>query len=281
MGLALVVALGALQGLTEFLPVSSSGHLRLLAAFFGVAEPQTLFDIMLHIGTLVAVVAVYGDLFKTILRECLQTLRASVRSPGEFREILARAPYTRLALYVCVATVPTGLIAIGFGDVLEALAVDVRLVGAALIVNGGLLLWMRVLQRRRVATGARSIEEVRLRDALVVGTLQGLGIMRGISRSGSTITAGLMTGLDQEASAAFSFLLAVPAIIGALILKFDVAALSGDQWIHALLGAGVAAIVGTLALRLLLRMLRVGRLHLFAWYCFALGAIAIWTGVST
>ena len=271
----LVIALAALQGLTEFLPVSSSGHLRLLAEAFGVDEPQTLFDILLHVGTLVAVFIVYRAVFGRMLG----SLGRVLRRPGEVRQQFTADPDLRLFVYATLATVPTGLIAIVAGDAMEQLAVHVGAVGAALMINGGILLVLRMLTVGRWHASAahprRSIDGLRLRDALLIGTAQGVGIIRGISRSGTTITTGMLTGLDQEAAATFSFVMAVPAILGALVMHLRHGGLSADGLVHALVGAAVAAAVGTVALLLLLRLLRGGRLHLFAWYCFALGAAAI------
>lgn len=271
----MVIALAALQGLTEFLPVSSSGHLRLLSEVFGVDEPQTLFDILLHVGTLVAVVVVYRAVFGRMLRA---VVGVALR-PSTARAAFAADADLRLFVYATLGTIPTGLIAIAFGDHLEAFSADIGVVGAALVVNGFILLALRALTIGRWRASAerprRGLAELRLSDALVIGVAQGFGIIRGISRSGSTITAGLATGLDQSAAATFSFVLSVPAILGALVLKLDVDALGEGGLAPALVGAVVAAVVGTVALLALLRLLRGGHLHHFAWYCFALGAAAI------
>jgi undecaprenyl-diphosphatase len=243
----MVIALAALQGIAEFLPISSSGHLRLLAELFGVDEPQTLFDILLHVGTLVAVFFVYRHVFG---RMALALGRVLVR-PNTARAAFAADADLRLFVYAILATVPTGLIAIAFGDALEGLAAHTGLVGAALIVNGFILLALRGLTIGRWRSAPdrprRTLAELRLRDALIIGTAQGFGIIRGISRSGTTITAGLATGLDQHAAATFSFVLSVPAILGALVLELDPSKLGADGLAQALVGAVVAAVVGTLA----------------------------------
>lgn len=273
MALGLVVALAVLQGLTEFLPVSSSGHLRLLSEWFGVDRPQTLFDIVLHVGTLVPIVFVYRGELGRMIAACWRVLRAPRTLPDE--------PYARLTLLVGVATVPTGIIALTIGHAMEALAMDIAFVAAALTVNGVVLLGLGVLQARPSAVDGRTLDELRVRDALIVGTLQGFAIFRGISRSGSTITAGLLCGIERETAAAFSFLLSIPAILGALILEFDAEALGGEGLPVFLLGGVVAALSGLFALVVLLRMLRRGRLHHFAWYCFALAALAFWWRFTT
>lgn len=273
----MAIALGVLQGLTEFLPVSSSGHLRLLEALFGVEDPQTFFDILLHLGSLIAVFIVFRDVFWRMITATGRVLRR----PTRLAEGLAAEPDARLVLLAGVATIPTGLIGVLLGDVMEGLASDIWVVGIALLVTAAILVLLGRLTARRAASGqpGRGLGELRLSDALFVGTVQGLAVFRGISRSGSTITAGLVVGLDREASAALSFVLSVPAILGALVMKFDAAALgTGDAVIFAA-GALASAVVGTLALLLLLRMLRAGRLHYFAWYCLALGVAAIVYGL--
>jgi undecaprenyl-diphosphatase len=266
--LTLTIALAVLQGLTEFLPVSSSGHLRLLSAFFGVEEPQTFFDVALHVGTLIPILLIYRSSVGKILVELLAVTRRSAS--------LETSPYARLGLFVVVASVPTGLIGVFVGPLMEALAADLLWVGVALAANGVLLLFLGRLSRRIDAGGeARSIEALTARDALVIGVIQGCAVFRGISRSGSTITAGLLTGLDREAAATFSFLISIPAITGALVLKLAEGGLSGVDGLSLVVGVLVSAIVGWVALKWLLRLLHGGGLTHFAWYCFVVSGVTI------
>ena len=268
MAITLTIALAVLQGLTEFLPVSSSGHLRLLSAFFGVDEPQTFFDVALHVGTLIPILVIYREPVGKIVKELLAVAGRSVT--------LESSPYARLGLFVVVASIPTGLIGIFIGPMMETLAADILWVGVALGVNGCLLLFLGRLSRRIDAGGdARSIEALRLRDALVIGVIQGGAVFRGISRSGSTITAGLLTGLDREAAATFSFLISIPAITGALILKLAEGGLAGVDGVSLVVGVVVSALVGWVALKWLLRLLHGGGLTHFAWYCFVLSGVTI------
>lgn len=271
----MVIALAILQGLTEFLPVSSSGHLRLLEAVFGIDEPQTLFDVFLHVGSLVAVFIVYRAVFGRMILAIGRALRRPSGVAGQLRA----DPDLRLFVFACLGTVPTAIIALLLDDTFEAMAAHVGVVGACLIVNGFILLLLGAFNGGRLRAfpeaRRRPLAELRLGDALFIGLAQGVGVIRGISRSGTTITAAMATGLDRDAAATFSFVLAVPAILGALVLKLRGAALPPDALAQALVGAAVAAVVGTAALLLLLRLLRHGRLHHFAWYCFALGAAAI------
>ncbi|MGB0590780.1 MAG: undecaprenyl-diphosphate phosphatase [Myxococcota bacterium] len=268
MTVALVIVLAVVQGLTEFLPVSSSGHLRLIQRIFGVAEPQTFFDVVLHVGTLVPVLFVYRREIGRILKGLWASLRR-VASPDEAADF-------RLGLMVIVGSVPTGIIGIGLGDMMESLALDLGWIAAALTLNAGILFGLGVVQKRAEGKTGRTLRELTVRDALLVGTIQGMAVFRGISRSGSTITAGMLSGLDREAAAAFSFLLSVPAIFGALLLKLDLSVISADGLGIYIIGGVVACASGTAALLVLLRLLRRGRLHLFAWYCLAVAALALY-----
>ena len=268
MSVALVILLAVAQGLTEFLPVSSSGHLRLLQRGFGVEAPQTLFDVVLHVGTLVPVLFVYRREIGRMLDGLWATARRAA-TPSQTTQ-------ARLALLVVVGSVPTGLIGVGLGGFMETLALDLAWVAAALTLNAGILFGLGVVQRRAESRPGRPLEALTVRDALLVGTIQGVAVFRGISRSGSTITAGMLSGLDREAAAAFSFLLSVPAILGALILKLDLSVITADGLGIYLLGGVVACASGTAALLVLLRLLRRGRLHYFAWYCLAIAALAMY-----
>ena len=274
MGLLLILALAVLQGLTEFLPVSSSGHLRLLQAAFGVEDPQTAVDVVLHLGTLVAVLAVYG-------RDVLRILASLGRSfgllgRGQARDLLTREPDTRLALLILAGSVPAGLLGVLAGSTLEARLTNPALVGVFLLVNGAVLM---VGGRSKVGRGenpGRPLHALRWRDALLIGLAQSFALLRGISRSGSTISAGLLSGVSREDAARFSFLLSLPAIGGAAVLELrHLDAAAGPGPLPLLAGAATAALVGWLALRLLIRLVRRGRLEHFAWYCWALGLTAL------
>lgn len=253
----LALVLGIVQGFTEFLPISSSGHLRLMAAAFGIRDPQTLFDVCVHAGTLGAVVAVYGGEVRRMLGGLL-TPRWS--NPG-----------FRLGCLVVLGTIPAAVIGIGFGDLLEGQFSSVRAVGCFLMVNGAIL-----MLSKNVPEGGRGLDELRVRDAAIIGCAQAFALFRGISRSGTTIVCALRIGVARETAAAFSFLLSIPAIGGAVLLKGGQALREGGVAPGPLLtGAIAAGLTGYLALVVLIRLVKGGRLHHFAWYCWALGLIAI------
>jgi undecaprenyl-diphosphatase len=270
-----VLLLALIQGLTEFLPVSSSGHLRVAGALFGFQEPQTLVDISLHAGTLVAVVAYFRRDVADILRGLGDSLRLLLA--GRINEAFTGVAGTRMALFVVLGTVPAAVVGLGWGGELEALSVDLEFVAWMFIVNGGILLASRnlniPLDRTRMNKGAHGMGWA---DAVLVGCAQVAGLFRGISRSGSTISAGLVIGLDRETAARYSFLLSIPAILGALVLELR-HGVPADGPPVALLATGIvaSALVGLVALAGLMRAVRSGRFHLFGLYTLVLGLVVM------
>jgi len=261
--------LGIVQGVTEFLPVSSSGHLVIFQVLLGQDEPQLLFDVMLHAGTLVAILAVFrkdiADLTRTVLGA------AGIGKPAD-------RPATWLPVAIVVGCVPTGVIGVAFSEQFERLFASTTAAGTGLMITGAIListLW-------RKGAGSEGPENLSSRiaiwQALLIGVAQGLAIFPGISRSGTTIAVALLLGVERELAARFSFLLAIPAIAGALVFELkDYAppAASATSMGVMLCGAVIAAITGVLALKLLLGIVRKGQISLFAYYCWALGLLAI------
>ncbi|NVL90923.1 MAG: undecaprenyl-diphosphate phosphatase [Desulfobacterales bacterium] len=264
------VVLGIIQGLTEFLPVSSSGHLVLFQNMFGLREPELFFDVSVHVGTLVAIcVFFYKD-----LRGIIATLfSASTWSAGEdsLWEGLCQKPEMRLLGLILVGTVPTALLGLLFRPIAGKLFSSVQIVGAMLLVTG-LLLWLT----RGMKIEGRDMAHLTIWDALCIGVIQGAAILPGISRSGATIAMGLFKGLNRETAARYSFLLSIPAILGAMILELGEVPASGFPSAKVvLLGAFTAAAVGYVALGVLIRLVKKGSLHAFAPYCWLLGAMAV------
>lgn len=265
------IALGVLQGLTEFLPVSSSGHLSLLEHHFGVREPQTLFDLCLHLGTLVAVVwffrGVVGDVVVGGAGWASARLRGKAATPRQ-------SEAARLAGLVVIASLPTGAVGAVLGPRMEAWSSHPPVTGALMIFNGFLLL----STLRFTPRPATSLAGFPAWKALLVGAAQGVAILRGISRSGSTIVAASHLGMGGQDAARFSFLLFLPAVIGGFVLEAGRGwPESGvvDPW-RAGVGGLVAAAVGVVALRVLMRVLAAGRLYWFGPYCIVVGCAALW-----
>jgi undecaprenyl-diphosphatase len=244
-------AWGLIQGLTEFLPVSSSGHLVLIPALFGFEEPSLAASVMLHLGTLLAVVAYY----RTDLLHLLH-----LRRDPEARRIL---------LLLAIGTVPAALVGLTLHGPVETVFSEPWLVAVALMVTGAILLFSLL-----VGKGVRRLAEGRWTDGVVVGLAQAFALLPGISRSGMTITAGMAQGFQRKEAARFAFLLSIPAIAGAALLDGMDLVERGGFTSDLLLGMAVAAVVGYLAIAGLIRVLvRVGLLP-FALYCLAFGTAA-------
>lgn len=256
--------LGVVQGLTEFLPVSSSGHLVLFQEFFPVAGDEVLFDLLLHLGTLLPAVWFYRDDVAGIFRDALAGDGPWLERPG-----------IRLAALVGVATLPTVAIALTFKDAFEALFDVPAAVGVAFAVTAGLL-----LATARLGEGARDVLTTPWVVALALGVAQGLAITPGISRSGATIATALLLGLDRGFAVKLSFLMSVPAILGAVVLKAGEVDATGLQPLPMFAGTVAATLSGYAALVLLVRLVEHGRIHLFAWYLFGVAAFALAVGAG-
>ena len=261
--------LGVLQGLTEFLPVSSSGHLAITQRWLGL-DPESpamlLFDVTTHLGTVVAVLIVFA-------RQVQRYVGRLARESGTWN---GKRYAWHIALLGVAALVPTIGIGLGCKATLEAAFGKPVWIGVGLLVTG-VLLAATVLPCR----GRRGWKRFHWWQAFLVGAAQGIAIWPGISRSGATICVATFLGLRRRWAAEFSFFIAVPAIVGATLLKLaDTLALGSDAlartpWGPILLGSVVSCTVGVIALRLLLDVVRRGRLHYFAAYCWILGGLII------
>lgn len=253
------ILLGVLQGLTEFLPISSSGHLALAEQFFRIQKPGIVFDIFAHFGTLLSVLWVFR---RRILRLALSPFRG-----GEDLRLLG---------LLVVGSIPTGIVGLALDSIAEAAFGQSWAVGVGLLITAAVLTFA---ERRGSIFSTKALEQIRGRDALWVGLAQGIAVLPGISRSGSTIATGLFCGLRREDAAEFSFLLFIPAIVGATALKLGEAlsdpGAHSALWGSYLAGTTVAFLSGIIAIRFLIKFLRERRLTPFAIYCAVLGLIAV------
>ena len=261
------VLLGLLQGLTEFLPVSSSGHLALAQSLIpGFSQPGVLFDVTLHIGTLVAVCIYFW--------QDLRGMALSLFSSGR-----GNAAASRRMLWLLIAgSVPTAAIGLLFRKQFEAMFSDVYGVGVWFIVTGALL-----FLTDRVSTRGRELSAMGLLDALVIGVAQGLAIIPSLSRSGATIAAGVFLGLERGLLVRYSFLLSIPAVAGAFVLELVThrhEALQGFDPLAYGAGTLAALVVGYWSIGVLLNMTRSRRLSVFAYYCWAVGGLALFLAVG-
>ncbi|NOY70038.1 MAG: undecaprenyl-diphosphate phosphatase [Deltaproteobacteria bacterium] len=257
--------LGAIQGLTEFLPVSSSGHLVIFQNLFGMKTPELIFDISVHLGTLAAVFVFFSKDILSIIRSLLifafRGKKAAEARPKAMDDI-------RLALMIIAASVPTGVLGLILEKKADVLFASLILVGFMLIATGA---WMWFTKKAREHGPGLSLKNV-----LLIGLAQGIAVIPGISRSGSTIAAGLYLGLDRESATRFSFLISIPAILGAALLSVLHAPPPGTANTAVIItGAVTAFITGYAALNMLVYMVKRGKLFLFSPYCCLAGATAL------
>lgn len=251
MTLLQAILLGIIQGLTEFLPISSSGHLVLFQKIFRVAEPTLTFDIVVHLGTLIAVFAVFWRDIVSLLRK----------------------PFQRLTLLLIAGTIPTAIIGVVFKDFFEEVFASGRTLGFEFIVTGIVLFFADCLNR-----GYKDVEETSILDAAFVGLMQGAAILPAISRSGLTISGALFRNMDRDFAARFSFLLSIPAILGAAIFDMkDLIETGVGNLDSASLGAGFifAAIFGYISIKYMIGMLKKGKMRVFSYYVFVLGGLVL------
>ena len=268
--MAQAVLLGILQGITEFLPVSSSGHLVITKNLFNLNEPDLFFDTMVHFGTLIPVLLIFKEDLGTILRK-LFTLISQVSSQNQCKKALTDNPQLRLIGLIGIAIVPTAVIGILFKDLFERLFASVLMVGISLVLTGTLLSLTRIASHPQ-----KKVEGMTFVDAIVIGFSQALAITPGISRSGATISIALFLGIDRELAGRFSFLILIPAVLGAIIVNFRLPETYVLSYFSIILaGTTAAAITGYFSLRVLLRFVRQGKLYCFSPYCYGVGLFAI------
>ena len=271
MSLLSSILLGLIQGLAEFLPISSSGHLAIAEHFLGQAGvPATpdFFDVLLHLGTLVAVFAAYWQDIRDMIVELIDGVRDLVRgtTPNPI------PPARRMILLIIVGTLPL-FVVLPVKDLVEGLSGNIYFVAGALIVTGFLL-----FASDRVKKGRKTERSAKLLDVLLVGIAQAIATCPGISRSGTTITAGCFVGFERKFAVRFSFLLSIPAVLGANILSIKDAVQAGIVGAEVpmyLVGVAVAAVTGYLCIRLLKYIADKGRFGAFAYYCWAAGVLTL------
>ncbi|MCB9672729.1 MAG: undecaprenyl-diphosphate phosphatase [Alphaproteobacteria bacterium] len=247
--------LGILQGLTEFLPVSSSGHLVLFQQFLEITGDTVLFDLVLHVGTLLPVLYFYREQVAVLVRDPLQ-------GQGPFME----RDGVRLWGLLVAASVPTAIIGLTFEDTFDALFANPAALTITFAITGTLMLATRF--------APAPSRRLTLPLAIVLGIVQGMAITPGISRSGSTIAAALFLGIDREQAARFSFLMSVPAITGAVLKKGLDADLAAFDPVALVVGFSTALVTGYLALVLLVELVKRGGLHWFAIWCYGAAILA-------
>jgi undecaprenyl-diphosphatase len=254
------IILGIIQGITEFLPVSSSAHLVFIQNYFCITEPQVFYDCLLHMATLAVIIVYFREDIKKIF---LNSYKIKEVKTNQF---------SRVFWLIVAGTVPTVIIGYFFKDTIEAVFGKIMIVAVLLMITGVI-----VFISDRIGNNSKREMNTGIRDALIIGFAQGIAILPGISRSGITIVACIILGLNRQWSAKYSLLLSVPAILGATVLKLKDAGfiVQSGMVITYLSGIITAFIVGYLALKVFIRVLTERKLGYFAYYCWLVGLMVI------
>lgn len=265
------IILGLAQGLSEFLPISSSGHLALLQYFFGVDAEQVLpFAVLLHLGTLVSVFIVYWRDIVALVKELGAVFKDLFTGKG--LRINAN-PTRRLGFMIIVATIPTAIIGLLGNDTFEAMYLSLVSIGTGLLITGTIL-----CIAERMGRNNKTVKEMKFRNAVFVGIMQGVAICPGISRSGSTLFGGLISGLNKEFAVKFAFLISIPSILGSVVLEAPDALEAGMD--AALIGPVIAGVIvsalsGLFAIKAMIKLVSNKKLIGFSIYTWLLGAAVI------
>ncbi len=273
MTISSAIILGIVQGVAEFLPISSSGHLAVLQNLFDLSagEDHLFFDVLLHLGTLISICVCYWGDIVAMVREVFIVLRGGRRADGT--PVQGHLGAARLFLMIVVGTLPLFLV-LPINDKVEELYYITPFIGAALLLTGCML-----FVSDKMAPGTRTERNMRFRDALTIGLCQCVATIPGLSRSGATITAGIATGLDRTFAMKYSFLLSLPAVLGANLLSFIKAI--GEESIEAslipayLLGMLAAMLSGIAAISLMKLIAKKSKFGWFAYYCWGAGVLTI------
>jgi len=264
------IILGIIQGLTEFLPVSSSGHLVLGQIFFGITQSQLIFDISVHMGTLLAVLVVYSSDILAMISSVFGFLLKAVSSKPVLH-LAAEDKNLKMAGLIIIGSIPTAIIGLILKQFEHVLFTSEVLVGFMLILTGTIL-WVS----RKYYSSGNTKKIFGIKKAFSIGIVQGLAVIPGISRSGSTIATGMFLGIDRHTAAKFSFLLSIPAILGAQVLSIKDMIKDGLTIDPVTIYATIASfITGLIALKILLTLVHSGRFHLFAPYCWLIGSLVL------
>ncbi len=267
--------LGLVQGLAEFLPISSSGHLALLQNWFGIDEAKVLlFTVLLHVGTLISVFIMYWKDIWELIVELGLTIKDLCTGKGLKME---ERPVRKLGVMIIVATIPTAIIGFAFKDFFDSLYTSVIPIGIGLIITGFLLVFAE-----KKGESTRGIKEMNLRNAIFIGTVQGIAICPGISRSGSTLFGSLICNLDRKFAVKFVFLISIPSILGSAILETPAAIEAGislSQLGPVLWGMLVAAVSGVVAIKSMIKIVSDKKLSIFSYYVWILGLIVVIYGI--
>ena len=268
------LVLGIIQGITEFLPVSSSGHLALTQILLGL-HPPLFFDVFVHVATLLATIFVFWTEFRQLLASIPRLPKFWIELSKNKQQSIARDSHAWMSTLILISSTVTAVIGLALKDTVEAQFHSSTFVGSMLIITAIILFASQTFSKHNT----RSLSELTKRDAVLMGVFQGLAVLPGISRSGSTIGCGLFLSWKRELVGRYAFLVSIPAILGAFILSMNDVDRTHIQWSSAGIGFISAFATGVVSLKLLLRWIQKGKLSVFAFYCALLGVGALGFGL--
>ena len=274
MNIIQAIIIGVVQGLTEFLPVSSSAHLVFAHNILNV-ESSLAFDVFLHLGTLIAVLWYFRWAIIKMLKSWWLSIGDFLQ--GRFMQGFRDDPYKRLAWYVILATIPVGIVGVLFEDSVDALFAGALYVPAFFLFVTGTILYLS----QRMPGGNINLHNITKKEALFMGLGQACAVLPGLSRSGTTISAGLVAGLDKEFAAKFSFILSIPAIFGAFVFKLkDIGSAMDANFLPIFLGFIASIIAGYFAIKWMLDLIQNKSLDIFAYYCWVVGIVVFMGSIA-
>jgi undecaprenyl-diphosphatase len=284
MDLFKAIFLGLIQGIAEFLPISSSGHLAIMKYLLHMEmDTGLLFDVLLHLGTLAAIFIAFWKDIKELIVEGFKIIgdffvnigifitNSSSDKKRSYRKVIS-TPYRKFVMLVIVSTIPTGIIGVLFNDAITLVGETLLVPGLCLILTGILL-----LIADRVKTGNKQAENTSYTEAGLIGLAQGIATLPGLSRSGTTITACLLAGFDRSYAVKYSFIMSIPAVLGAVVFElkdFNTELISSGELINYGIGTVIAGVVGYICIKTMLKIVRGKKFKYFAYYCFTIGILA-------
>ena len=279
------IIMGIVQGIAEFLPISSSGHLAIMKHILHIqTDTGLLFDVLLHLGTLLAIFIVFWKDIKELVMEGFKIIGDFFINVGRFiknifstnkvtyKKIIS-TPYRRFVMMIIVSTIPTAIMGVVFKNAIEIASTTLLVPGLCFILTGLLL-----TIADRVKTGNKTEKNASYKEAGFIGIAQGFAILPGLSRSGTTITACLVAGFDRTYAVKYSFIMSIPAVLGAVVLEFkdfSMDMVTQSDIFNYLIGAAIAAVIGYISIKTMLVIVRGKKFKYFAYYCFTIGFIAV------
>ncbi|MBQ8974147.1 MAG: undecaprenyl-diphosphate phosphatase [Oscillospiraceae bacterium] len=272
MSILAAILLAIVQGITEFLPVSSSGHLSILQNIFKLSgtEGHLFFDVLLHFGTLVSICYVYRSDLKGMIRGCVDFARGDRENPADGQRMM---PNVRMVVMIIISTLPL-FVALPFKNKIESLYYNTAFIGFALLVTGGIL----YIAERFIKNGNKNAKTMTIADAVIIGFAQAFALFPGLSRSGTSISVARAFGVEKNFAVRYSLLMSIPAVLGSTILSLLSAFKDGIVWSSVpayLIGMVIAAAVGIVAINVMSNLMKRGKFKVFSYYCWAVGAVVL------